>query len=260
MFFVLLASVLLASCEDLIDVEVKDAEPQLVIAANMSPFDATVVVSKTVPFGSDQPFSPVSGAQVMLFNVSDGAYMPLFEASPGKYRPDPKGLYIVSDVEQFLTDEFMVYAIVDSIPYSANARAVPPVIIDSVGTSVNRVFDEERKYAMVKFQDPAGVPNYYQFFQSVNGGPFKMLFVANDKFNDGKYVSEVLTDRDFELKTGDSVAIRMRSINKSTYDFWEAVAAANSGAAAPANPPSAFYGALGYFNVYTESQTTTVIK
>src|SRR5690606_29040009 len=153
------------------------------------------------------------------------------------------------------------YAKVGDNPYSASARAVPPVAIDSVGTSVTRVFDEERKFVMVKYQDPAGIPNYYQFFQAVNGGPFNMLYVTDDKFNDGKYVSEALADLDTTLEAGDSVEVRMRSIDKATYDFWEAAAAANPGTAAPANPPSVFgHGVLGYFSVYTEVQTATVVQ
>ena len=258
--FIVLCSVLLASCEDVIDVDLKDTEPQLVIAASMSPFDAEVTISETVPFTADQPFRPVSGAEVMLFNVDAGSYVPLDEVSPGEYRPRPDWLRGFVDVKDFLRTEFMVYVTIDSLWYSAYARAPRPVPIDSVGTSITHVFDEDRKFAMVKFQDPEGEPNYYQFFQSVNGDPFKMLYVTDDKFNDGKYVSEALTDRDLTLESGDSVAVRMRSIDKATFDFWEAVQAANPGSAAPANPPSVFYGALGYFSVYTEARVSTVIK
>ena len=256
----LLISVICLSCEDRIDIGLDDAEPQLVIAANMSPFGASVTISETVPFTSDQPFRPVSGAEVLLFNVDDGAYVPLLEGRAGEYRPDPTWYDRLIDGDKFFSDEFMVYAMVDSIQYRATARAMPPVVIDSVGTSVTQVFDEERKFVMVKYQDPAGVPNYYQFFQAVNGGPFEMLYVTNDKFNDGKYVSEALTDLDVTLTVGDSVEVRMRSIDKATYDFWDAVSAANPGTAAPANPPSVFYGALGYFSIAAETAVSTVVQ
>lgn len=258
--FIVLCSVLLASCEDVIDVDLKDTEPQLVIAASMSPFDAEVIISETVPFSADQPFRPVSGAEVLLFDTDAGWYVQLDEVAPGEYRPEPYRLGSVVDVEKFLDTEFMVNVTIDSTYYVARAQAPRPVPIDSVGTSVTHVFDEDRKFAMVKFQDPEGEPNYYQYFQSVNGEPFKMLYVTDDKFNDGKYVSEALTDRDLILESGDSVDIRVRSIDKATFDFWEAVQAANPGSAAPANPPSVFYGALGYFSVYTEARVSTVIN
>lgn len=257
----LLISIFFISCEDVIDVNLNDTDPQLVITANVSPLAAIVTISETVAFTSDQPFHPISDAEVTLFNVDKGAYVSLLEVRPGEYRPDPDEYTSLLGSSIFAGSEFMVYAKVGDKPYSAKARAVPLVTIDSVGTSVTRVFDEERKFVMVKYQDPVGVSNYYQFFQAVNGGPLKTLYVTNDKFNDGKYVSEALADLDITLEAGDAVDVRMRSIDKATYDFWDAVRAANPGTAAPANPPSVFgSGALGYFSVYTEAQASTVVQ
>ncbi|HWK99952.1 MAG TPA: hypothetical protein VNQ55_08395, partial [Parapedobacter sp.] len=117
------------------------------------------------------------------------------------------------------------------------------------------------RFVGIRYADPLGVPNYYRYLWRVNEGALEMLHVAQDKFNDGKYVSEDLGDFDTELVPGDSVTVHMQCIDKAAYDFWNAVQSTNPGTAAPANPPSVFGdGALGYFSAYAESAMSTVVQ
>ncbi len=257
-YITLLIIALLSSCEDVIDIDLKDVSPKLVIIANVTVFEeARVTISRTVPFAAEQPFDPVSGAEVMLIGME--GYTTFQEVSPGHYAPQADDLTVGGHVID-LWSEFRLLVVVDGEQFTATASMPQPVVIDSVGTTVGNVFGEERKFVSVKYRDPPDTANYYLFLQSVNGSPFKMVYVTNDKFNDGKYVTEDLVDFDTELTTGDLVVVRMQCIDKATYDFWNAVQSTNPGTAAPANPPSVFYGALGYFSIHTVSQVTTVVQ
>lgn len=228
-------------CEDVIDIDLNDATPQLVIVGEVSNRleDQQVTISRTVAFSTDNPFDPVSGAEVTVFD-EDGRLFELIEQAPGRYRSKFKGQ---------VGHQYQLRVRVEGKEFTATSRMPESVLVDSIGTGIRNVFNEEQKFISVKYQDPAGVGNYYRYLWSVNGSPVTMVRVTNDKFNDGKYVNEDVTDFETELVTGDSIFLWMQCVDKQVFDFWNVVQANNPGTAAPANPPSAFgEGALGYFS------------
>lgn len=228
-------------CEDVIDVDLKDATPKLVIVGEVSNRleDQEVAISRTVAFSTDNPFDPVSGAEITIFDEGGRSHV-LIERTPGRYRSRFKG-----ETGQ----RYQLRVRIEGQEFTATSRMPEPVLADSIGTSVRDLFNEEQKFISVKYQDPVGIGNYYRYLWSVNGGPRKAVRVTNDKFNDGKYVNEDVTDFETELVTGDSVSVWMQCIDKATFDFWNVVQSNNPGTASPANPPSVFgNGALGYFS------------
>lgn len=240
-------------CEEVIDIDLKNAKPQLVIVGEVSNRleDQQVTISRTVAFSADNPFDPVSGAEVMVSDES-GRSFEFVEQTPGKYRSSFKG-------ETGHLYELRVR--VDGQEFKATSRMPNSVLPDSVGTGVRNIFNEEQKFISVKYQDPGGVPNYYRYLWSVNGAPLKVVRVTNDKFNDGKYVSEDVTDFETDLVTGDVVSIWMQCTDKATFDFWNVVQSNNPGTAAPANPPSVFgEGALGYFSAQAVAEYMITVQ
>src|SRR5690606_39191607 len=118
-----------------------------------------------------------------------------------------------------------------------------------------------QKFISIRSAGPAGAPNYYRNLWRVSEGDLKMLHVSHDKWNHGEYVSEGLAEFDVDLVTGDSVIVRMQSIDKATFDVWNAVQSTSPGTAAPVNPPSVFGdGVLGYFSAYAESEMLTIVQ
>lgn len=248
-----IGSLLSVSCEDVIDINLNDGNPQLVIVGTVSnqSDEQRVTISRTVAFDVDQPFDPVAGATVNVVSGTGGVF-PFVEQSPGvyvgKFRGQPGVRYDLS-------------VAVDGQVFEATSTMPPWITADSIGTAVRTIFGEEMKFISLKYADPAGVRNYYRYLWQINEGPVEMLHVSDDKFNDGKYVSEDLSDFDIDLVTGDAVTVWMQCIDSAAYDFWNAVQSMNPGTAAPANPPSAFgAGALGYFSAHTESEMSTEVQ
>lgn len=252
-FIWLLISLFLLSCEDVIDINLNDADPQLVIigTVNNRSYEQQVTISRTVAFDVARTHDPVSGAEVAVVDGA-GRVFQYAEQSPGVY------------VSNFRGHEGELYNLsvrVEGQTFVARSTMPPLVTADSIGTGVRTIFGEEQKFISLRYADPPGAPNYYRYLWRVNGGPLEMLHVSQDKFNDGKYVSEDLMDFDVELATGDSVVVWMQSIDRASYDFWNAVQSINPGTAAPANPPSVFGdGALGYFSAYAETEMSTVVQ
>jgi|SRR5690606_3116457 hypothetical protein len=250
---------LLLSCEDVIDVGLNDAEPQLVVSASVNNKDnvQVVMIARTVPFSSDEPFDGVSGVRVQMQEISGGhAGIRTFdfeETTPGRY-----------EAQNFMGVPGAGYSLsvlTDDLHLTATAVMSSPIRIDSIGTGIRRLFGEEERFVQIKYQDPPGVPNYYRFLWSINGAPFEMLHVSRDKFNDGKYVSEDLFDPDVDLKEGDSVIIKVECIDEQTFNFWNVVQSMNPGTAAPANPPSVFGNqVLGYFSAHSVTEVSTAVQ
>ncbi len=252
-FIMLLISASLLSCEDVIDINLNDADPRLVIVGTVSnrSYEQQVTVSRTVAFDVAQPHAPVSGAEVTVVDGS-GRVFPYVEQSPGVYTSNFRGREGA---------RYNLSVRVDGQVFTATSTMPQLVTADSIGTAVRTLFGEEQKFISLRYADPLGVPNYYRYLWRVNNGALEMLHVTQDKFNDGKYVSEDLGDFDTELVAGDSVTVLMQCVDRPTYDFWNAVQSTNPGTAAPANPPSVYGdGALGYFSAHAESEMSTVVQ
>lgn len=253
-YILLITSFLLSSCEDIIDINLNDAAAQLVIVGEIhNRSDSQVVtISKTVAFKNDIPFDGVSNARVEVID-EQGNIFTFTEQSPG--------VYIAENFWGMERVSYDLHVQLDGEEYTASSRMPQLVQVDSVGTSVTNIFGEERKYVSLKYLDPLHEVNYYRYTMRVNNGPVRFVHVANDKFNDGKYVSERLTNFDEELVTGDSVVLYMQCIDEAMFNFWNTVQTNNPGAAAPANPPSNISnGAFGYFGAYSATEIVTEIK
>lgn len=250
---ILIVSSLFISCEDVIDVSLNDTDPQLVIVGVVSngSYEQQVTISQTVAFDVAQPFNPVSGADVEVIDGT-GQLFRFAERAPGVYVANFRGRE---------NERYDLSVRVEGRTFTATSTMPQLVTADSIGTAIRTLFGEEQKFISIRYADPAGIPNYYRYLWRVNAGPLEMLHVSQDKFNDGKYISEDLTDFDTELVAGDSVTVRMQCIDKATFDFWNAVQSTNPGTAAPTNPPSAFGdGALGYFSAHAESEMLTIVQ
>ena len=271
-----LSGSIFGACEDVIDIELKDNEPKLVIEGTIdNTFHGEVRISRTVPFDEPYPASdpssplpprlqvqnPVSGAVVMITEPGVPART-LTEISPGLYvTTTVSPPRYTNDIHIAANTVYRLSVQVDDQLYEAESSMPPPVEIETIGTVSSNVFGEERKGVGLLFKDPAGVPNYYRYLLNVNGTPLKTLFVYNDKYNDGKSVTRELFDFDTTLEAGDAVTVTVQFIDAPVYRYWSSLGANNPGTAAPGNPVSNISnGALGYFSAHSVTQLSTVIQ
>ena len=141
-----------------------------------------------------------------------------------------------------------------------------PVSLDSVSFSQLSGFGNKQIDAIANFQDPAGVKNYYQFVEFVNGTQItKDIFVFSDRLSDGKYINETLYNDTSYLFQGDEVKVNMYCIDENVYNyFYQLVQSGGTGAfsttASPANPTSNISnGSLGYFSAHTVDSAEAVV-
>ncbi len=250
---------LFCSCQKVVNLKLNTIPPQIVIQGEITDSGApySITINQTVDFYASNTFPPVSGA-VVIISDDAGESDSLIEYTPGIYSTQgllgkPGRTYTLS-----VTVQGKNYTAVSTMPM--------PVNLDSVSFELTSGFGVKRINAIVNFQDPPGVPNYYQFQEYINGQLFnKEIFIFDDRLSDGKYISATLRTDSSYLNEGDVLKLNMFSIDKNVYNYFlqlrqsSGTGAFNS-TASPANPTTNITGgALGYFSAHTtQSKTITI--
>jgi hypothetical protein len=240
------------SCKKTVVLNLNNANPQIVIQGEVTDTVGvyTIHINQSVGFYADNNFPPVSGAVVKITDSINGNHLviPLTETSPGIYSSQvaSNGIY---------GHTYYLYVSVNGQTYRASSIMPMPVTLDSVKFSITSGFGQKRLNAVVNFQDPAGIKNYYQFIEYINGKQFtKNIFLFDDRLSDGKYITSTLFTDSTYFKTGDLLKVRMNCIDENIYNYLFQLAQSSGGGtfnttASPANPASNISnGALGYFS------------
>lgn len=254
MLILVFAGIAFASCEKVIDADLKDATSVIVIEGIVTNrIDSQIVkIHRSVPFGESNVFPGVTGAIVTILDNSSGRLVPLRERRPGYYMArnftGRSGVTYSLRVEA----EGKVFTAISTMPDQVN--------IDSMGVSVSTFLNEEQRTVQLLYTDPAKVRNYYRFLLSINGKPSKNIFAFEDNFSNGRVVTRELFDLDLNAKPGDKAEIEMHCIDPAVFRYWQGLDQnQNRGGASttPANPVSNISnGALGYFSAHTKQNET----
>jgi hypothetical protein len=249
----------IAGCKKVIQVNLNGAAPQIVIEGEVTNGDGPfqVKISNTVNFSATNTFPPVSGAMVQVTDSNTGVVYVYNETTPG--------IYLSNGFGGAVNHTYQFSAAIAGTTYTASSTMPAAVLLDSV--SFLRNVDLNNKSAInavVNFQDPPGLGNYYQFTEFVNGFQVPDIFVFEDRLSDGKYVRDALYNDTIRLHHNDTVLMKMYCVDKNIYNYFFTLAAVTGNnsfrSASPANPNSNISnGALGYFSAHTVSQKKLVV-
>lgn len=242
---ILLLVLLTAGCEDLITMDIQDANPQYVIVGEINNREKRheISINRTVSLFSPQISNPVSGAVVRVRDDLGRVIV---------FNEDGAGIYRSRTFRGQVGMSYTLLVDIDGMEFTANSTMPSLVPVDSVGTTLSSFMGENNRFVTFKFWDPPNKPNYYRYLLSINGEDLRYVSVFEDKFNDGKYVTHELLNFDFKIQPNDFVRIQRQFIDQATFQYWRSVYSANPAASAPANPPSNISnGALGYFSAHS---------
>lgn len=258
-FIAVLAAAALYSCKKIVALNLNDAPPQIVIQGEVtdSAGPYTVYINKSVDFYADNTFPALSGAIVKITD-NTGVSDSLTETAPGVY-----ATHILQGVPG---NTYTLSVLAQNASYTSSSTMPLPVPLDSVTFKTTGGFGQKNISAVVNFQDPAGIKNYYQFVEFINGVQFnKEIFVFDDRLSDGRYISSTLRTDSSYLNAGDMLQVNMYCIDEPVYNYFfqlaqsSGVGAFNS-SASPANPSSNISnGALGYFSAHTTQSKTVIV-
>lgn len=246
----LLIAGIVSSCNEKIDLPLKDQSGKLVIEGNITDGlnPAVVLVSKTTNYKDTLFFDGQTGALVVVEH--NGVSDTLNEVY--------KGVYGSSLLKSVPGTTYNLSVIFGGKTYTSTSTAPTSVSIDSAYTVPSFRGDGVRPVAA--FRDPPGVTNYYKGDLYKNGEYIRTFEVADDRLTDGKEKSVRFSgDRDY--KSGDVIRIVLNSLDKGSYQYFYTLSVNSSAqSAAPANPTSNITGdVLGYFSAHTETEKSFLI-
>jgi len=246
-------------CEQVIDIDLNDSDPKLVIEGSLSesPGRIEVKVSKTANYFGKEPVERISDAKVTLRTGSGRTYL---------VPPAGEGIYQLSRLEIRNQLTYTVTVEAGGEQYVAQSTLWPRVRIDSLTTVYNDGFTFFGKgyNVYLYFQEPSDFENYYRLKIYINGelqsGSDDYIFF-DDRNNNGQYLQLRIRNRTYDK--GDTVTYELVSLDKGAYDYFrqlDELMSINPGSAAPSNPVSNFSnGALGYFSAWSSDKESIVI-
>lgn len=244
-------------CEEVIDINLNEADAQLVIEGRIVNTDGPfrVNISQTADFFGKENTQPVDIQRVTL-TTTEGQPEELNRVGEGTYesttvRGVPGETYTLmvqhEGIETTTTSTMPVPIEIEQLQYAFDERAFNPA--GEAGYEVTCVFN-----------DPAEETNFYRLVIYLHGEQLddNGFYLYDDKFADGNQVSYTFFDRRFDLN--DTVKVELQSMDEQTYRYYEQLnelvgnRGPGGGSAAPGNPASVFNtGALGVFAAYSHN-------
>ena len=263
--FSLLFVLLFLSCDKVVELDLENGDPKIVIDAEIiwekgtSGNQQSIKITRMAPYYS--PTTPkVSGAQVRVEN-SKGDVFTFNESEPG--------LYVCTNFVPVIDMEYKLFVNVDGQTLTATEKliAVPPVEkIDQ--EFMADVTGEDLIVVTFYYKDPANQANYYLTDYKSDILPYPEYTSTSDEFVNGNEINEKFTDTD--LKPGKVLDITHRGVSKNFYNYMNLileVTNSNPFAATPGNirgnivnTTNANNFALGYFRVCEANKINYVVK
>jgi hypothetical protein len=249
--------VALTSCETVIQVDIDQAPPRLVIEAeiNDGPGPYTVHLSKSVGIDESSIFPDISGAEVLITD-DQGHADTLQETTPG--------YYATSTLVGTPGVTYSLKVTAEGATYTSTSTMPQPVALDSIYNLTASVFGGTRYPVLALLRDPANVANQYRFIVYEDGKRKRGSNVENDDFFDGESTQIFLPGVGASLDLGDTVTLEMQCIDAAIFEYFDSFKSTGNGPAggsAPSNPYTNIEGgALGYFNACTKTYKETVIR
>lgn len=257
LLFVLFGFLLLSSCEEVVDVDLKTAEPRLVIEASIQWQKGTdgrtqqIKLSTTTGFYSTR-IPTVSGAQVSVTNANNQTFTFIEEEAN-------TGLYLCRDFVPEINQTYTLTVVLNGQTYTATEQLLGVNPITTITQNNEGGFGSNEIEIKIFANDPDVVNNYYLFRYKPNIKAIPVFDVLDDEFVQGNSFFGYYSDKD--LKSGNTIDITLSGISKRYFEYLSKILLIAQGSGGPfSTPPATVRGnivnqtnaanfALGYFTL-----------
>lgn len=257
--YFLLFSLFTFSCQKVIDLDVNDVEPQMVIEANYDAIEQKVEVriSKSVNVFAPSEFPAVGGAQVDIID-QNGVSSSLVDQG--------NGIYVLENYSPNFGETYSINVVAEGQSYNASDLLPAVVPVDSLTQEFleESLFGDEGYIVYTNFTDPQS-DNFYRANRIVNGDSLNELgdqFIFDDGFSNGN--SQAVPFFGTRHEVNDTIVVQFISYSKNSFDYYSQlfdIAGESGQSAAPANPEYSWTNnALGHFAAYGYDVDTIIIE
>ncbi len=245
--------VVLLSCEELIDVNLNNVIPKVVIESLITNSDNLfmVKISKSQSFFNQSNFTEVKSAVVQL------EYLAIKE----KLIEKKGGYYVASRTKRVAGTVYTLNITTAGEVFKATVELPQSVPIDTVYFKQG-IFRNDSLNIIVEFQDQALKGNYYRIKLYRNGRyAVNDYYLITDTFLDGEKIVAPIYYRYFV--PGDTVIVELLNLERNTWRYYKGISETiqqGVNSQAPGNPPSNFSGgALGIFGAGGYSSSRVIV-
>ncbi len=221
----ILACLIFASCEDVIDVDVPTAAPRLVVEASLDWEKGSVGNNQTITLRTSTPYfdtttnNSVTGATVKVTNTNSGAEFIFTDQNDGTYT--------TSSFIPVINDTYTLEIVYDGENYRATETLKSVSDINRVTQSLEGGFDDEVLDVTLYWDDPADEENYYLVRVIEEGDLFPFLEEISDEFINGNEIEDFFEKDDDaddpteEFNPGDTVYISLFGISERYHNYMQ---------------------------------------
>lgn len=240
---------LVSSCETVIDLDLKNGDPKLVVEGNIElgsgPFYITL--SQTTPISDAGGIDYVSSAEVIITG-SDGQVDTLDETT--------LGVYETSDITGIEGVAYSLKITHNEEVYEATSTMPKLTVLDSLSyENPGGLFGDEKTFQyFAYFTDDAAEDNFY-FTRAFSKDGLEDESPFDDQLINGNDVQIFVTFVS-EVESGDTISVELYTIDKGVYDYYNTIefATGSGDGSQPGDPISNISNeGLGYFSAQTKS-------
>ncbi|PIA77744.1 hypothetical protein BFR04_09940 [Gaetbulibacter sp. 4G1] len=221
----IIACLILASCEDVIDVTVPTAAPRLVVEASIDWEKGTVGNNQTIKLHTSTPYfdtttnNIVTGATVKVTNTNSGAEFTFTDQN--------NGTYTTSSFIPVVNDTYTLEIVYNGENYQASETLKSVSDINRITQSLEGGFDDEVLDVTIFWDDPADEENYYLVRVLEVGDMFPFLEEISDEFINGNEIDDFFEKDDDaddpteEFNPGDTVDISLFGISERYHNYMQ---------------------------------------
>ncbi|WP_010227727.1 DUF4249 domain-containing protein [Gillisia marina] len=202
--------IFLFSCEEVVEVDLQESEPRLVVEASIiweketSGNNQIIILSTTASFfNSENP--PAEGALVIVSSSIEEVYE-FSEVAPGVYENN--------NFKPEIDETYTLSINYNNEIYTASEKMISVVDLENVEQSLNGGFGGDDIELKAYYSDPSEVENFYLFKFFFDDSS---LQIYNDEFTNGNRTFAYFSDED--LKTGDQVNFQIQGISERFYEY-----------------------------------------
>ena len=231
----LFISIFLASCEEVVDVDLDTAPPKLVIEAAINWQKGTAGKQQTVKLSTttgyfENVIPTVSGATIFIKNSKNEQF--------NFVEVQKTGRYVCSNFVPVIDENYTLTVISNGNTYTATEtmKSVAPITRIEQNNEGGITGDEIEVRAF--YNDPADADNFYLYKYVYSNKVTSTYYVSEDKFFQGnEYFSK---SDDDDLKIGNEIEITHYGISKQYYNYMSIlVSIAGSNVGGPFQTPPA---------------------
>lgn len=251
---IFVASVVLFSCEKIIELDVPESDPQLVVDAWYTDEDTVqyVKLSTTASYFDEAQTPRVTGAEVLLHTYENGA---LTNTETLAEDPNQPGYYVFnSPAELGKGYQLEVSApAFDRVKSDVQQILETPPILDIYWEEDDPGFDDSLaiyKVYISTYEIP-GEGDVYRWFATVDGvyqNAPENLYIANDDLVDGAILPQ-FEPTNHQYRFGEVIGIKQCRINQSAYEYLSLLRLQTAFIGSPFDtPPAPLVGNMKYVN------------